>query len=305
MAIVDKTVRLSINGSIQRVRLCADRAGLAPMLIVQAGPGLPLRHEVAKIRRRLQLEGAFVVAYRDQRGCGNASQNDAGSVSIRQQVDDLRAVLRWLHDETGQSITVFGISLGATFVLQAVGHEPDCVKSAVAVSPDANTVASDAAVQTFLRKQADVAGNLRLSAKLEKLGAPPYTDAARFQLRASLLADLSAIERGKHYGAVLRETFFGMLRTYGLVGTARALRNMNLIQDALLPQLVPLNLLADPPRVMVPVHYVFGEQDPLVPATIVAQLPRAIAAPASTVVVVPNAGHMVHLISRQRCGRSR
>src|ERR1035441_10690081 len=47
MAITD-TVKLEINGSAQKVCMCAERTGLPPLLIVQAGPGLPLLHEVRK-----------------------------------------------------------------------------------------------------------------------------------------------------------------------------------------------------------------------------------------------------------------
>ena len=129
---------------------------------------------------------------------------------------------------------------------------------------------------------------------MKKLGRPPYTDSAAFQGRASLLADLGSIERGKNFNAILRETLLAMIRTYGLFGTAKALRNMNLIQRRLLPELVSLDLFADPPRLAVPVHYVFGEQDALTPGTIVKRLPETIAAPARTAILVPNAGHMVH-----------
>jgi pimeloyl-ACP methyl ester carboxylesterase len=108
------------------------------------------------------------------------------------------------------------------------------------------------------------------------------------------LGDLGAIERGKKFSGLLKESLFSMIRTYGLVGTAQALRNMNLTQRELLPQLVQLDLFADPPRLAMPVHYIFGEQDPLVPLAIVNQLPAAIACAESTLVRVPNAGHMVH-----------
>ena len=108
-----------------------------------------------------------------------------------------------------------------------------------------------------------------------------------------MLADLGGIERGKTFSAVLRETLFGMIRTYGLIGAAKAMRNMNLIQGKLLPELASLDLFAHPPRLAMPVHYVFGEQDPLTPAAMVKELPRAIAAPRSTVILVPDAGHMV------------
>ena len=292
--VIDKTVKLEINGSTQQIRLCAERAGLPPILIVQAGPGLPLLHEVAKFQKHLQLESDFLVSYWEQRGCGMASQQDARSVSLKQQVDDLRTVLQWLKNETKQTVIVFGISLGATIVLRAVEHEPDKAKSVVAISPDANTASSDASVYSFLQERSALAGSGRLSARLKKLGEPPYTDSAAFQLRARLLTDLGGIERGKKFSALLRETLFAMIRTYGLVGTVKALHNMNLIQRQLLPQLVALDLFANPPRLAMPVHYIFGEQDPLTPAAIVKQLPVAIAAPENTVALVPDAGHMVH-----------
>jgi pimeloyl-ACP methyl ester carboxylesterase len=292
--VTDTRTRLEINGSAQPVRLCASRVGLPPVLIVQAGPGLPVLHEVSKFQRLLALERDFLVAYWEQRGCGNAPKHDALRVSWGQQVDDLRAVLRWLHDETKQPVTVLGISLGASIALTAVAREPHRAKAIVAISPDADAAASDASANAFLRARAEREEDGRLSAKLQKLGEPPYTEPAPFQLRARLLADLGGIEHTKTFNGVLKETLLGMLRTYGPVGTARALRNMNLVQRAMLPELASLTLLTDPPRVQCPVHYVFGAQDPLETPALITALPAAIAAPITTVVIAPDAGHMVH-----------
>ncbi len=291
---INKILKVAINGSAQRIRICAERAGLPPLLVVQAGPGLPLLSEVAKFQRGLRLESDFLVAYWEQRGCGNASKQAAKSVSLQQQVDDLCAVLRWLQDESKQTAIVLGISLGGTFALQALGHELKNAKSVIAVSPDANTASSDACAYSFLQAQSMLAENRRLSGKLKKLGEPPYTDSTRFQLRGRVLADLGGIEHGKKFSSILIETLLGMIRTYGLIGTAKALRNMNLIQRELLPELASLDLLSHPPHLAVPVHYIFGEQDPLTPAAFVKQLPAAVAAPESTVTLVPGAGHMVH-----------
>ena len=108
------------------------------------------------------------------------------------------------------------------------------------------------------------------------------------------MADLGTIEYGKTFLALFREMLFAMIRTYGVAGAMRALRNMNVMQRRLLPEIARLDLLANPPRIAIPVHYVFGEQDALTPASIAERLPAAIAAPGSTVVRVPNAGHMVH-----------
>jgi pimeloyl-ACP methyl ester carboxylesterase len=291
---IDRTIKLEINRSTQRIRMCAAHGGLPPILIVQAGSGLPLLHEVAKFQRHLRLESDFLVSYWDQRGCGSASKDDAKGVSLQQQVGDARTVLQWVHNETKQHVIVFGISLGATIALRAAEHEPESAKSVIAISPDADTASSDASVYSYLQEQSVVAKNRRLEKRLQKLGKPPYTDSAAFQLRARLLADLGAVEHGKKFSSLLKETLFGLVGTYGLVGTVKALRNMNLIQNTLLPQLVSLNLFADPPRLAIPVHYVFGELDPLITAASAKQLPVTIAAPKSTVTLVPNASHMVH-----------
>ena len=291
---IDKTITLEVNGSTQRLRICAAHAGLPPLLVVQGGPALPVLHEVARFQRLLNLEQHFLVGYWEQRGCGDAPREEANGVSWSQQIEDLRTVLTWFHGESKQRVTMLGISIGATLVLQAVERDCDRVKAVIAVSPDAHTRDADAAADAFLQNQARRTANRRLASRVAKLARPPYVDSTTFQQRARLLADLGTIEYGKTFTALLRETLFGMIAAYGVVGTGRALRNVNLVLRRLLPQILPLDLYADPPQVMVPVHYVFGEQDALTPASVPDRLPAAIAAPASTVVRVANAGHMVH-----------
>lgn len=291
---VDKTIALDVNGSHQHIRIRGARAGLPPLLIVKDGPGLPVLHEVAKFQRLLNLEKDFLVGYWEQRGCGAASENDANSVSVARQVDDLRTILQWMYRETKQRVTVLGISIGGTIALQAVEHESERAKALIVISPDSNTASSDAFAAAFLREQGLGAGNRRLARRVMKLARPPYLDPAPFQRRATLLADLGTIQHGKTFNALLRETFFGMIRTYGIGGAVKALRNMNRVQRKLLPEIASLDLIANPPRVSIPVHYVFGERDVLTPLSAVKQLPAVIAAPASTVVRLPNAGHLVH-----------
>ena len=291
---IDETIALDINASQQRVRLCAARAGLPPLLIVQHGPGVPVLHEVWKFQQRLHLERDYLVAYWEQRGCGNASAEEARRVSLAQQVEDLRTVVRWFADRTQQRILVFGISLGATISLLAAAREGARVKALVANSPDLQTRAADAAVDAFLREHVRRAGSRRLLRTLTKLGAPPYFDTRAFQRRAVLLADFDSIERGRGFNALLRETLVAMVRTYGVLGTLKALRNMNSVQRMVLGDVATLDLLTQPPQLTIPVHFVFGEHDALTAAFRVGALPGTIGAPGTTAVRVPDAGHMVH-----------
>ena len=291
---IDETIALDINGSKQRMRLCASRTGLPPLVVVQHGPGVPVLHEVAKFQRRLQLERDYLVVYWEQRGCGNASAEEARRVSLAQQVEDLQAVLRWVADRTQQRVLVFGISLGATISLLAAAREGARVKAVVANSPDLQTRAGDAAVDAFLREHVRRAGTRRLRRALTKLGPPPYLDPRAFQRRAILLTDFDSIERGRTFNALLREMLVAMVRTYGVLGTVRALRNMNIIQRMMLAEVATLDLLVHPPQLSVPVHFVFGEQDALTAAFMSSELAGAMGAAGTTAIRVPAAGHMVH-----------
>jgi pimeloyl-ACP methyl ester carboxylesterase len=276
------------------MRLCAEQEGRPPLLIVQGGPGLPLLNEVRKYQRLLDLERNFLVGYWEQRGCGNAPARDIGGVSMAQQVADVRTVLRWFFEHANQRVVVLAISVGGTFALQAAEHERDRVKAIVAVSPDSQTAISDAAADAFIRTQGSLQAGRGTRRRAVTLPKPPYTDATGFQRRARLLSDLGAIESNRTFGALIRETLLSMVRTYGVAGAMRTMRNMNRILCEMMPPLNSLDLLANPPRVAVPVHYVFGGRDLLNPPALVNGLPAAIAAPGTTVAVVPNAGHMVH-----------
>jgi pimeloyl-ACP methyl ester carboxylesterase len=291
---IDETMSFEIDGSQHRIRLCAERTGLPPLLIVQHGPGFPLLHEVAKFQRRLRLERDYLVAYWEQRGCGNASADQAQLVSLAQQVADLRAVLRWVAERTGQRVLLFGVSVGATIALLAAAQDGERVKAVIANSPDLQTRDGDTAVDAFLQDHVRRAGTRRLRRTLAKLGPPPYLDPRTFQRRAVLLTDLGTIERGTTFNASLRETLVAMVRSYGVIGTVRALRNMNTIQRRMLADMAPQDLLSHPPQIAAPVHFVFGEHDALTAAFMSDELPGRIGGPGTTAVRVRGAGHMVH-----------
>jgi pimeloyl-ACP methyl ester carboxylesterase len=291
---VDETISLDINGSTQRVRMCAARPGLQPLVIVQHGPGFPLLHEVPKFQQRLDLERDFLVVYWEPRGCGNASADEARQASLAQQVDDLQAVLAWVARRTGQRVLLFGISLGATISLLAAARDGAPVKAVIANSPDLQTRHSDAAVDAFLHEHVRRAGTRRLRRALTRLGPAPYLDPRAFRRRAVLLTNFGSIERGRTFTAVLVETLVAMVGRYGVLGTVRALRNMNIVQRRMLADVASLDLFCDPPRLSVPVHFVFGEQDALTTAFTSSELPGVIGGPGTSAVRVPHAGHLVH-----------
>jgi pimeloyl-ACP methyl ester carboxylesterase len=91
----------------------------------------------------------------------------------------------------------------------------------------------------------------------------------------------------------LRELLSSLVRAYGWLGAIKALRNMNSIQRKMLPELAMLNLFEHWPQRTVPDHHVFGENDPLVPASLVRQISSTVTHD-DTITSLHNAGHMVH-----------
>jgi|GEM_PF-181283 len=288
---IDQMVTLQIDGTNQQVRLCAERAGLTPLLIVQGGPGLSLLNEASKFQDHLQLEGDFLVAYWDQRGCGKASMKDTQNISLETQVNDLCFVTRWLAEKSQQKIIILGISLGATIALQAAWRERDKIKSIVAVSIDTDIPTSDRAVFSFLKEASR--GQEKIGRLFRKLQPPPHVDVEQFQLRARMLTEMGGIEHTKRFSEIFRSLLFSLLRTYGLFGTISTLRNMNAVARKLLPEIANLDLFANWIQPSVSVHYVFGGIDPLITPSMVEKLSLLIA-DTDSVLTIPNAGHMVH-----------
>ena len=129
-------VTVDVDGCAQSVLVRAERKGLPPLLVVQAGPGLPLHHEADRFRAVLNFEQVFEVRYWDQRGCGPVDKREAYGVSLQRQVDDLRCMLRTIHAAERSPVTVLGISLGATYALLAAEREPDTVGAIIAISAE-------------------------------------------------------------------------------------------------------------------------------------------------------------------------
>ena len=287
----DEAVRLEIDGVAQRIRLCAARTGLPPLLVVQGGPGLPLLNEVSRFQTSLSLEEDFTVAYWDQRGCGNAARDAHAALSLERLLDDLCFVIRWLNERTGMNVALLGISMGGTLAMRAAAREESLVSAVIAISPDLNVALADANAHSILI--AASSESARMSRALARLGPPPYLSPSRFQERLTLVADLGGIERGKKFGDILAELAWSLVKRYGLFGAAAALQNARSMQAMLLPQLAELDLFSSWPESASPFHLVFGEDDFLSPHSLVEAASRH-CKDEDSLIVLPRAGHMVH-----------
>jgi pimeloyl-ACP methyl ester carboxylesterase len=265
---------------------------LAPLLVVQAGPGFPLLNERRRYRKLLALEEYFSVFYWDRSGTGLHSA-PPGGLSLDAHADDTVSILKNIARTTGRKVTILGISIGGTLALLARKRVPEIVDRVIAVSPDLETAAADRHAHEQIQAAVGDPRWRSLAPKAANLLPPPCLDLEQFKLRAMLLCHLGSIEATSSYGAQVRRLALSIAATYGPHRLPRVLANMDASTRALAPDLARVDLLSRWPRSQVPADLVFGDCDFLSPPEVIERA-RPLLGPRDTLRVLHGAGHMAH-----------
>ena len=274
------------------VRMQSSANGLPPLLVIQAGPGLPLLNERRRYRKLLALEDHFSVFYWDRSGTGLHSV-PPGRITLDAHLDDTVALLKHVARTSGRKVTVLGVSIGGTLALLARKRVPEIVERVIAISPDLDTAAADRNAHARILAAVREPRWQRIASKVAQLQAPPCLDAAQLKLRAELLGQLGRLEATSSYGMQVLRIALSICRTYGPHRLPRVLANMDASARALLPELSKVDLLSHWPRSPVPADLVFGDADFLSPPEVIERA-RALLGPRDTLRIVPGAAHMAH-----------
>ena len=266
--------------------------GLPPLLIIQAGPGLPLLNERRRYRKLLALEEHFSVFYWDRSGTGLHSP-PPGGLSLETHLVETVSLLERLARTSGRKVTVMGISIGGALALLARQRVPEAVERVVAISPDLDTAAGERHAHERILAAVRDPRFRSLAPKAARLKPPPCLDPAQFRLRATLLGHLGALEAGASYGSQVLRLVLGIAGTYGPHRLPRVLANMDASTRALAPELARVDLISRWPRSPVPADLMFGDADLLSPAEIIERA-RPLLGPQDTIRVVQGAAHMAH-----------
>ena len=139
---IDQSFHLPVANTRLFVRVCGNEQGPL-VLYLHGGPGgfATLQHH----RYREVLEPDYLVAYLDQRGCGQSAEIDGtGQLNMGQYLRDLDSVVGQLLDRYGkQGLNLMGDSWGATYGFLYVLEHPAQVISLIS-----NGGVADAAYMT-------------------------------------------------------------------------------------------------------------------------------------------------------------
>ena len=263
---VERLERFDFDGSTQWALVRGRRQTAPVLLLVQAGPGLPMIHEAPVFEG---LEEHYRVVYWDQRGTGKSFDPGAnGLLTVGDLVKDLRAMLHALCERLDVArLEVAGFSLGGSLALLACAEERDLVRSLVCVGPDVNLLESERFAYAFALEEARRRGHRRAERALSAIGEPPHEDAKRFMTRVRWVSNFGGIHRGKDFGAIVRGTLGRLWASphYSLLEMIGAVRGLGATQERLLPALQGFDLLAGGLRVDVPVAIFQGRLDAAAP----------------------------------------
>ncbi len=227
---IDRLERLIVRGSTQWILLRGQKRTNPVLLLVQAGPGLPVIHEATALERLLHLEEHFTVAYWDQRGTGKSFVPGAnGAVTLADRVADVGAIAQAVCDRLGVSgLHVVGFSLGASLALLAAAEDPSRFRSLVCVGIDVNLLESERFAYGFALREAERRGNARALCALRAIGPPPHTTSKRFMTRVRWVSDFGGVHGRKTFGGIVRSQLARLWSSphYSLRERIRALRGM-------------------------------------------------------------------------------
>ncbi len=304
---IDQLEPFLIGGRCQWALLRGAADNLPLLLIIQAGPGLPVIHEAQSLERTLGLEQDFVVVYWDLRGCGKsfAALMAHDTLTVQRLVDDIGDMIACLqaHFPT-RALFVLGFSVGATLAAIALHAASRGVSALVAVGMDIDMPATDQSAYAFVLDTARTRNHRSALRQLrDQLGSAPVTSAKRFMIRARWLAEFGAIDRRLRYRHLLTRELGRLLRCrhYTIRDRINAVRGMQRVADCLLPELAALNLCVAVPRFDIPLFLLNGRHDNLASPLILVPFHRQLLAPRGAYIVwFEDSAHMPHYEEPER-----
>ena len=198
---------MTLGGAEQSVLLRGRHVGNPVLLFLHGGPGTS---ELGMIRAHNlpALEAHFTVAVWDQRGAGKsfAALEPASAMNVEQLVSDTRELSAWLCRRFGQEkIYLAGHSWGSLLGVLTVSRHPELYVAYVGFGQAVDMDEGERLSYAWTLDQARKAGDARSTAKLERIGAPPYSGDVRAKVVAqrAILARYGGEVHGNPRGGVL------------------------------------------------------------------------------------------------------
>ncbi|WP_237580172.1 alpha/beta fold hydrolase [Candidatus Enterococcus huntleyi] len=292
---------ITINGSKQHIVIEGRKKDSPILLFLHGGPGMPVPFGASSRAIYPKITKAVTAVYWDQCGAGKSFKGARKEdLTIEQMVADTVALTNYLRKEFGQEkIYILGISWGTVLGLLAVAKKPELYHSYFSYAqltnlPEATQIVYDWLMGNLLDKDMEP---LEVSKEdreiLRGMGSPPFSkeEEAKF-------SEISNRVLGKNEVLVKEIAFlkpmlfspdYSLSSIYNSVLKAGKL---NIIESNLIAELKKLNFKDEIKELKIPVTFLNGRYDKVVPLCQIRSFMDGLQAPEKELVIVEHSAHM-------------
>lgn len=282
---VAELTTVELGGAEQWVLIRGHDRRNPVLLWLHGGPGMPAMYLAHAFQR--ELERDFVVVHWDRLGAGK-SHRAAGDrpISVRRRIDDTIELTEVLRERFGEDrIYLLGHSWGSYLGLLTVRERPDLYEAFIGTGVIAGTRAeADSVRRNWIVRQAEIASDSALLARLAEDGAPSEDDVFR-------------------HGGALRgaESFWPLLRIglaapeYTLTDALNVRGGVQLVHERMEYDVSPVPLEGEVERIEVPVAFLLGRHDYTTPSILAAAYLERLEAPYTELVWLEGSAHFPFL----------
>ncbi|MGP1354299.1 MAG: alpha/beta fold hydrolase [Parasphingopyxis sp.] len=287
--------RMRIGATRQYV-LIRGRDRAAPLLIfIHGGPG----YSAMPFNRLLNadLENDFLFVNWDQRGTGYSfsAATDRSTLTLDWIVEDLDDLIDALLSEFGRDrVLLVGHSWGSVVGLEYVARHPEKIAAYVGVGQATNGPGSEAESYRWALDEARRRERADLTAKLEKIGPPPYGSLKDMWVQRRVLTELGGVWRHEPQSSLRYFLRYLSVPEFAWPGFINLVRAGKVSMEALNDTLFGYDAFDAHPALDTPVYLIEGVHDRIQSTRLAQAYLDRLAAPHKELIWFEQSAHMPH-----------
>jgi pimeloyl-ACP methyl ester carboxylesterase len=280
---------LLLGGFAQWVMIRGENINNPVLILLHGGPGFP---EMRLFRTfNAPLEKLFTVVYWEQRGTDKSFNRrmPKSSLTVEQHISDLDELVDLVLRRFGkQKVAIYGHSWGSLLGVLYAARHPEKVSVYIGTGQIGDWPASERMSYDYTLTEAGRRGQNQALKELRALGPPPHSYWQMVTQR-KWLTRYAGVLRGMSSWKFFRITCGGPESS--LFDLPHIVLGMILTPKAMWDEISPMNLEVLAPELKVPVFFLIGRHDHVVPPEASAAYFEKLKAPAKEFVWFEESGH--------------
>lgn len=286
--------KLMINGINQWIVLRGENKNNPVLFHFHGGPGGSQIGNFTKFLRDLEKE--FVVVHWDQRGAGKSyhPQIPKETMTLDQLVEDAKAIVDIITKEFNQEkILLTGQSFGSLLGMLYIYKYPESIKAFIGINQAVTRTEEEKSCYETALKIAKEKNDKKGIEKLEKMGPPErgsYKTSKDLVTQRGLITKYKGVSYKKSTQAIQFPSIFCSELT--LKEKLNFMKGFGFSFDTLWEEFATTNLKKHVPEVKVPVYFVVGRHDAIVPIESTRNYYENLIAPKKKFIIFEESGHL-------------